>query len=151
MNASLIAALLGVAQPAPDAGPAVGCSGPAADCAELAALNRRWLDSYVSRDIEALADLLADEFIAISGGGARRNRDETIARVRDSRRRIRSVDVENLHIQVVGDVAVVTARSVLAIDREGAPVRNDYADTYVRRNGRWRAVSAHVVRVAPPG
>jgi ketosteroid isomerase-like protein len=112
----------------------------------LEALNAAWLNSYVTRDIATLSDILADDFVGIYSGRPRTKAD-LIAGL-SGPRRILSVRAENLAVQVFGDTAMVTARSVLQA-RDGEQVtesRNDYADIYVRRSGRWRAVAAHVVR-----
>ena len=118
----------------------------------LAALNDAWLNSHVTRNGAALAEILADDFVAVYGNGRRRTKAETIASLSQGAQ-VLSVRAENLNIHVSGDTAVVTARSVLSLrDAQGrtVEVRNAYADIYVRRNGRWRAIAAHIVR-APAG
>lgn len=120
-----------------------------ADHRALEALNNAWLNSYVARDPGVLDSILADDFIAVYGGGQRRTKAQLLERVRNGPQVV-SVRPENVQIQISGDVAIVTARSVLMIriDGEVRETRNDYADIYVRRDGRWRGVSAHIVRVA---
>ena len=118
----------------------------------LEALNAAWLNSYVTRDVAALGTILADEFVATYSGGVRRTRAEMLERLATGGSTVLSVQIENLSIQIVNDVAVVTARSVLQVQGENGPTtsRNDYADIYVRRAGSWRAIAAHVVRAPTP-
>jgi ketosteroid isomerase-like protein len=151
MNIVMIAAALAVAAvqdspPAPS--PSVETS---ADQRALEALNTAWLNSYVTLDRATLSEILADDFVATYGNGRRRTKAELLGGLGQGAR-ILSVRAENLAVHVSGDTAIVTARSVLQI-RQGeqtTEARNDYADIYVRRDGRWRAIAAHIVRVPPP-
>ena len=129
---------------------AVQAAAPAeADRRALEALNAAWLNAYVTRDAAALDAILAEEFVVTYGGGRQVGRDRLLARLADPSQAIVSVRWENLNVQIVGDTGIVTARSILRLrgDDGESEVRNDYADVYVRRNGRWQAVAAHVVRV----
>lgn len=117
----------------------------------LETLNAAWLNSYVTGDADALAAILAEDFVATYSGGQRRTRAQIVGRLRAGPTAL-SVRFENLAVQVSGDVAVVTARSV--IQSRGAngvtERRNDYADIYVRRAGRWLAIAAHIVPAPAP-
>lgn len=147
---SILLAML-AAQPQPAPAAAATETNRSEDVRELEALNAAWLNSYVARDPSVLESILADDFVAVYGGGTRRTKAELVARVRNPTVEILSVVPENVQVQISGDVAVVTARSVLRVrTAEGeSELRNDYADIYARRNGRWRGISAHIVRVAP--
>jgi len=119
-----------------------------ADRLALEALNAAWLNAYVTRDGAALGAILAEDFVATYSGGTRRGRDQLIARAANPQQTVVSVSWENLNVQVAGDTAIVTARSFLRLRGDGGEteVRNDYADIYVRRDGRWQAIAAHIVR-----
>jgi len=123
-----------------------------ADRQALESLNATWLNSYVTGDSTALGEILAEDFVATYGGGIRRTRAQILAGMASPRRPVVSVRWENLSVQLAGDTAVVTARSILRLGGEAGEteVRNDYADVYVRRNGRWQAIAAHVVRAPEP-
>lgn len=122
-----------------------------ADREALVALNGVWLDSYIARDAEALGKIMADDFLAIYGSGERHGKAEALARLSAMTEEPLSLHTENLAVHVAGDVAVVTARATAQI-RNGDRVDeecNEYADIYARRDGRWQAVSAHIVAVTP--
>jgi ketosteroid isomerase-like protein len=151
MFAAMLSLLLVAVQPGmPPPGPAAASASE--DRRALEALNAAWLNAHVSHDVDVLGSILADDFVGIYGGGARRTKADVLARAADHSRQVLSVRFENLQIEIFGDLGVVSARSILTLrNATGAVVesRNDYADIYVRRAGRWWVVSAHVVP-APP-
>ncbi|WP_420139059.1 nuclear transport factor 2 family protein [Sphingomonas sp.] len=122
-----------------------------ADTAALEAHNRDWLNAYKTRDRAALERILADDFTAVYPDNRVLRKAELIAAATGTSRVIETIDWANLRVLVFGDVAVVTARSTLSGTSAGKPftASNDYADVYAKRDGRWQAISAHVVRAAP--
>jgi ketosteroid isomerase-like protein len=62
-----------------------------------------------------------------------------------------SAEIDVDRVRVIGDVAVVTGRSVSAgrIDGRDVTVTQRYTDIYVRRDGRWRVVASHGTQVQP--
>lgn len=157
MKALIIAALLAAASLttpalAQDAAPAAA-SQVDRDVAELEALNAQWLNAYVSRDRAALEAVLAPDFLAFRAGGGVSDRDALLnGATGPGGRSVKAIAWENLTIRVFGDTAVVAARSLLTRERDGQDVvsANEYADVYVRRDGRWQAVAAHVIRAPTP-
>ena len=146
----LVAAAVAVQAVGPQAAPAPAAHASSQERAELERLNAEWLRSYVSRDGSVLDRILADDFVATYANGNRRTKADIIKSATSPASRIIAVDTERVAVQVSGDVAVVTAHSVLRLRDEGAgetSIRNAYADVYVRRNGRWRAIAAHIVRL----
>jgi ketosteroid isomerase-like protein len=147
----LVAAAVAAAQPAaPGPAPAPAVQARSQEQAELERLNVEWLRSYVTRDGSVLDRILADDFIATYANGNRRTKADVIASATSQASRIVAADTDKVAVHVSGDVAVVTAHSVLRLRAEDGTetkVRNAYADVYVRRNGRWRAIAAHIVRL----
>lgn len=121
------------------------------DASTLEALNRDWLTAYKTHDGETLDRILAPEFEAVYPGNRTLRKADIIRIASGTARTIDEVRWDNLKIMVFGEVAVVSARSTLSGTADGKPFTgsNDYADVYVKRNGRWVAVSAHVVRATP--
>jgi ketosteroid isomerase-like protein len=147
--ASLI--LLSTMAVAGQSAPAVAAQAATADTAALEAHNRDWLTAYKTRDRAALERILAEDFAAVYPDNRVLRKADLIAAATGTSRVIETIAWANLRVLVFGDVAVVTARSTLSGTSAGKPftASNDYADVYARRNGRWQAISAHVVRAAP--
>jgi ketosteroid isomerase-like protein len=57
------------------------------------------------------------------------------------------IDVDR--VRLLGDVAIVTGRSVSAgeVDGRAVSITQRYTDIYVRRDGRWRVVTSHGTQV----
>ena len=64
-------------------------------------------------------------------------------------RRIKDVAWEDMRIKVNGDNAVVTAVSTIVTGTgpDAKSTRYRYADVYARRDGQWRAIASHVVKL----
>jgi ketosteroid isomerase-like protein len=58
---------------------------------------------------------------------------------------IRDLSVDDVMIRDLGDVAIIHARTHYAIS-DGERRSGRYTDIWACRNGRWLAVSAHVMR-----
>jgi len=114
----------------------------------LEKLNARWLKSYKSHDATALEEILADDFVGVYGQRAL-SKAELVAAASNRKRNVTDISWENLQIHLAGDTAVVTAISSLKGSQDGRDIsaRNQYADVYVRRDGRWVAIAAHVIRL----
>lgn len=116
--------------------------------AQVRALERDWLDAYVGYDIEAMRQLLADEFLITFKHGAMQDKAELLAmlaeqgRSPDPRLRFHTREVQaRVHGDTVMLFGVVTMEYT---GDDGAP-REDvarYTDTWVRRGGRWQVVAS---------
>jgi hypothetical protein len=62
---------------------------------------------------------------------------------------IRDLRAHDVKVRIMGDVAVVHARTTFT-NADGSAGAGRYTDTYARRNGRWFAVAAHVTRLSSP-
>lgn len=142
----ILLASLAAAQPAPAEAAALEATS-ASDTAQLEQLNATWLKSYETRDRDALGSVLADDFIGLYGEAALSKRQllEGLATRPPTR-----VDWANLKINVNGDTALIAAISTITttVGGKDASARYNYVDVYSRRNGQWRAIASHVVRLA---
>lgn len=138
--------------PAQNVAPIASSSfGSKEDRATLERLNSNWLTAYKTRDETALDRILAGDFVAVYPDDRVLRKVDLIAVATGTSRTIETVSWDQLRIMKFRDVAVVTARSHLTGIAARKPFGDskDYADVYARRNGRWQAISAHVVRAAP--
>lgn len=153
VSVGLLMLTLGAPQPAAaqSNAPAASTSVSSQDEAALEALNSEWLNAYKTRDGAALDRILADDFMAVYPDDRVLRKADLIAAATGTTRTVEKVSWDRLRIMVFGDVAIVTARSSLTGVAAGKPfaASNEYADVYKKRSGRWRAISAHVVRATP--
>ena len=124
---------------------------PINDVDELARLNAARLDAYRTRDRAVLERILAEDFVAVRANGMAQSKEMIIEAATSPARNIRRVAWDNVQIHVRGDMAFVTGRSYLEGTSEGRDISaaNQYADVYMKRDGRWEAVAARIVRAEP--
>lgn len=118
---------------------------PLAQKEQLLAVEREWDDAVVERDTKVLDRVLADDFRLIWIDGSVSNKAELIAAVTKRKAAIDPFSTEDVQVRIYGDTAILTGRFTQTA-RLGARSETNsfrYTDVYVRRAGRWRAVSAH--------
>jgi ketosteroid isomerase-like protein len=114
---------------------------------KLAKLEHDWLNAVMERDVERLDRLLGEEFTLTTGrpGNGVRSRQEYMDVARDLYV-IESFEFEELDVHVYGHVGLVRSRyrqtgSMAGEDRSQAFLMTD---VWVRRAGRWQAVTRHI-------
>jgi hypothetical protein len=114
------------------------------DIDELAKLNETYINSVQHSDVVRFDQILAQEFYCTLPDKTFVDRvaflDYTAIPVK-----IKNLRAEDVKIRVLGDFAIIHGRtSYLTADGQQAFGR--YTDCWVRLNGAWLAVSAHVSR-----
>jgi uncharacterized protein (TIGR02246 family) len=108
-------------------------------------MNKDWLHSYVTKDTSALNRIFADDFVLVSHKGKKMSKKFIIENL--AKQETVSVNVDSMDVKLLtGDVGVVTAFTtfVLNVDDKEILGQNCYQDVYVKREGKWLAVAAHV-------
>ena len=114
---------------------------------EILALERAWSDAIVRHDPQAIAALLAEDYIGTGPTGRVMKRSEAVADFEADQERYTESTFENpiVRFYAEGTVAIVIAGG---IDRGTGP-RGDfvrrfrYTDIWVKRNGKWQCVASH--------
>jgi len=114
------------------------------DVQMLRQLNGDYITSVQQSDVRRFDEILAEEFYCSNPDGALVDRAGFLAQT------ARPVTISNLQahdvlIRTIGDVAIIHARTTYTL-ADGRPGSGRYTDVWVRRHGRWLAVSAHVTR-----
>ena len=118
------------------------------DTQQLLSLEHRWLDASMQRDIPALHDILADDFIDVTyKGGLRNKADHLQSSLAPSKTR---QSLDELKVRFYGDTGIVTGlNTIVALDGSfTAEIR--FTDVFVKHDGRWQAVSAQETPVMKP-
>lgn len=113
------------------------------DVAAVAALDTKYQAAVKANDAAAMARILADDFILVTGDGHVSSKADLLKEAADRVRTYSRQEDTERTVRVWGDTAVVTARLRLAGARaDGVPF--DYtlwsSDTYVRSGDGWRYV-----------
>ena len=107
--------------------------------AQVTQVERDWLQALRNDDRAALGRILADDFTDISVHGEVRHKAEAVTH------RAAPGTVQHVHdlqVRVYGDTAVATGINSVRSRAQGWRVDVAFTDVFVRRDGRWQAVSA---------
>jgi ketosteroid isomerase-like protein len=118
--------------------------------AELRQLERDWDTAIVHKDIARLEQILGDDFVYIGSAGGINPRAALIQGIKDSEATIEPFETTDVVVRTYGDTAILTGRFLQKGTYKGQSFSGQfrYTDVYVKRNGIWRAVSAHASRIA---
>jgi ketosteroid isomerase-like protein len=121
---------------------------------ELREMLRKWDEAYSGRNTEALASILADDFLFTNATGTVINKgqylmgnikapDITLAII---------IDSADVKVRVYGDTAVVTSRGAQKGQRlnRSPTARYRYTDVWVKQQGRWQAVASQATLILQP-
>jgi ketosteroid isomerase-like protein len=114
------------------------------DRAILEQLNRDYIASVQNSDVRRFDEILYEEFYCSNPDGSLVDRGEFLLQTARPVT-ISGLEASDVKIRLFGDVAIIHGRTTYkAADGEAKAGR--YTDVWARRNGEWRAVSAHVTR-----
>jgi hypothetical protein len=145
-----------IAAPASSAAapPAASIPGPApnfaADEAELISLEKRYAQALIERDRDFLMRFYAPDW---RGGNYLGfwTKATMLKAVLEARYTVKSMELRNLKVRVLGDIAVVQGldEEVTTIDGKDTSGRWTFTDIFARRDGRWVAIASHTSELKP--
>jgi len=114
------------------------------DLDALLALNRDCVASVQGGDVRRFDEILAEDCLCSNPDGSLADKAGFLARtVRPVT--IRGLSAEDVKVRVLGDVAIVHARTSYTMSNNERR-SGRYTDVWARRGGRWLAVSVQVAR-----
>jgi uncharacterized protein (TIGR02246 family) len=124
---------------------------PAAAAAVLAQ-ERRWAESLVKADLDALGRLYADDLVYVHSGGNIETKAQFLDRVRKGGLKYQKLDLVDPKVRVLGQAAVVNGAFDVTVVVDGAPMNHRviYTHVYAQRNGEWRLVAHQTTRAPAP-
>jgi ketosteroid isomerase-like protein len=114
------------------------------DIAALEALNRDYIACVQHSDVARFDQILADEFYCSNPDGSLVDRAQFLRQTAQPVA-ISNLEARDVMIRLIGDVAIIHARTAYDLP-DGTHRSGRYTDVWARRDGEWRAVSAHVTR-----
>ncbi|MGA3106145.1 MAG: nuclear transport factor 2 family protein [Terriglobales bacterium] len=118
---------------------------------EIKALELRLPELIVQADWDEYAKHLASDFLHTRDNGQVENKEETMAALRDLKRKIIVMEMEpaDLLIHTYGDTAVASAKFTIRV-REAGQVKSRVTrqtDVFVKRDGQWLMVAEQVTDI----
>jgi hypothetical protein len=134
-----LAVLLATALEAPQADPVV----------EFRQIERNLAAAYMRGDRTWVDDLLADNWTSTDYQGHLWTKANVLAMFGRGGPAFTKMEIDVDTVRLLGDVAVVTGRSVSAgrVGDRDVNVTQRYMDIYVRRDGRWRVVASQGTQI----
>jgi ketosteroid isomerase-like protein len=116
---------------------------------ELTRIEHRLVKSWVDGDGSAVDAILAHDWSVTDLSGRVLTKAQVMKEFGSGDRRIESGSIDDLRVQVFGEIAVVTGRSNLTGSYQGmrANVVQRFTDVFAKRDGRWQAVASQGTQV----
>jgi ketosteroid isomerase-like protein len=108
-------------------------------------LENRWVEALVKADITKLNAILADGFVDTDEEGNQTDKPGVLAALKSGDLKMASIKLSDMQVHAYGNLAVVTgaAEQTGAFGGQSLVPRIVFTDTFVLRNGNWKAVASH--------
>jgi ketosteroid isomerase-like protein len=114
------------------------------DLDTLRELNAEYVRSVQESDVRRFEEILADDFLCTNSDGSLLDRAAFLEHTAHPVT-ISNLTAHDVNIRLLGDVAIVHARTTFAY-ADGRAGASRYTDVWARREGHWRCVAAQVTR-----
>lgn len=146
------AATAPAAGPAAAPGPSAAAADPAADERELIRLEQAYARALVDKDRAFLMRFYAPDWRGGNWMGFW-SKSTMLKAVLDERYVVRRMDVRDLKVRLLGDVALVQGvdEEVTSLGGKDTSGKWAFTDVFARRDGRWVAIASHTSEIKPTG
>ena len=96
-----------------------------------------------------IATILADDFTSQNSSGKPVDKAEALSDIKTGKLKISAMTNHDLHVRIMGDVAVVQGTDDETSSYAGKPFKGSYTwtDVYQKRGGKWLAVASQNTKV----
>ncbi len=111
----------------------------------LIRLENRWVDALMKSDVATLDSIFADSYVDTDEHSHRSDKQGVLSVLKSGELKIESIKLSDMQVYDYGDAAVVTGSASQAGSFQGQPfaAKIIFTDTFVKQNGKWRAVASH--------
>jgi ketosteroid isomerase-like protein len=119
--------------------------------AEFRQIAQNLAAAYLRGDRAFVDALLTDDWTSTDYRGRVWTKANVLALFDGARPPMTKAAIDVDRVRVIGEVAIVTGRSLSAgrVDGRDVSITQRYTDIYVRSDGRWRVVASHGTQVQP--
>jgi ketosteroid isomerase-like protein len=121
---------------------------------EIDQLEESWKNAILKRNVEALDQLLADDYIAITANGTLQSKAQTLDNLKTGVLHFNTIDFSDRKVRFYGQTALVTSRAEVTGNTGEGNISGSYRFTrvYVRDGrGDWKIVSFEASRIRDIG
>jgi ketosteroid isomerase-like protein len=117
---------------------------------EVEVLETQWKQAMMANDLAAMDKLLSDDYLGVTINGDLVTKAQQLDRMRGREITLTSLDVSDMKIKIIGQIAIVNALAQVEGSAEGRPLHGGFR--YVRvyqhlPSGLWKITSFEVTRV----
>jgi len=111
----------------------------------LRALNEGYVNAFREADVAWYDAHLAPDYVVVSSDGSLKDRAAALADFSKPvfAEHIRSFPVDKVNIRRFGDIALIHAENDFEM-KDGRRGVNRYTDIWLKRDGRWQCIAAHI-------
>jgi len=112
---------------------------------ELTNLENKWVGALMKSDVATLDSIFAETYVDTDEHSQRSDKQGVLSVLKSGDLKMTSIKLSEMQVYDYGDAAVVTGSASQAGNFKGQPVAAKiiFTDTFVRQNGKWRAVASH--------
>jgi ketosteroid isomerase-like protein len=130
---------------------APGASHAANDEQQIRKIEHEWLAAITKRDGAFLQRLEAADFTVTGPGGKTLNKAGDIKDTTSGETTFENMTIDRLKVRFYGDTAIASGLGTVKAHTKEKDLSGKYSwtDVFVKMNGEWKAVAAHVTAVSP--
>lgn len=128
---------------------AAAAQAPSAAEKEVRAVEEKRYKAMLQNDFATLERLMADDLVYVHSSGAVDDKKSFIATLRSGSLHYKKISPDDTRVRIAGNLAVVTGKSSVEVDRDGKPqsFRVRFTAVYGRSGAGWRLVSWQTTRL----
>ena len=113
-------------------------------------LEQQWRLAELNSDVPAMDRLLSDDFVGITASGQINTKAQQLARLRKHSFALTQLDLSDVKVKIVGQVAIVTSLAEIKGSNDGTPLMGAFRYTRVYQRlpgGAWKITSSEATRI----
>lgn len=117
---------------------------------EVELLEEQWRVAQLAGDVATLDRLLSDDYVGISMTGQVNTKAQQLSRIQNHSFVITRIDLGDMKIKLVGQVAIVTVRASIEGTNEGVPMNGLFRYTRIYQHlpgGGWKITNFEATRI----
>lgn len=121
---------------------------------EVEALEEQWRGAQLSGDVATMDKLLADDYVGISMTGQVNTKAQQLDRIRKHLFLLSRMDLIDMKIKLLGQVAIVTSLASVDATSDGSPVTGNFRYTRIYQHlpgGDWKITNFEATRIPGRG
>ena len=115
------------------------------DSAAVCQLVNDWAIALKTNDAKILERIMADDFVTTNVDGSVNSKEQEIAPFRSPGLQFDTASLQNVSITLYGTTAIVRGTGLFTGKSKWGTFssRERFTDVFLKRNGRWQAISSH--------